>query len=56
MFTLVRALVYASLFIGVLLVFVPAQIVARSGIAAPPVWEPSSCWAFCSPPRAGVWP
>ncbi|HEX3233506.1 MAG TPA: isoprenylcysteine carboxylmethyltransferase family protein [Gemmatimonadales bacterium] len=35
MFTLVRAVVYASLFIGLLLVFLPAQVVARSGIAAP---------------------
>lgn len=35
MFVLVRALVYASLFIGFLLVFLPARIVARAGIAAP---------------------
>jgi protein-S-isoprenylcysteine O-methyltransferase Ste14 len=32
---LIRAVVYASLFIGVVLVFLPAQVVARSGIVAP---------------------
>lgn len=35
MFVLVRAVVYASLFIGTLLVFVPARLLAWSGIAAP---------------------
>ena len=32
---LIRATVYAALFIGFLLVFLPAQVIARSGIAAP---------------------
>ena len=35
MFVLLRAVVYASLFIGVLLVYLPAQLVARTGIAPP---------------------
>ena len=35
MFILARALVYATLFIGFLLVFLPARIVAWSGIASP---------------------
>jgi protein-S-isoprenylcysteine O-methyltransferase Ste14 len=34
-FVLARAFVYATGFIGVLLVFLPAQIVSRSGIALP---------------------
>jgi protein-S-isoprenylcysteine O-methyltransferase Ste14 len=34
-FVLVRALTYATLFIGLLLVFVPARLLARSGVAAP---------------------
>jgi protein-S-isoprenylcysteine O-methyltransferase Ste14 len=37
-FILARAVVYASLFIGVLLVFLPARVVARSGIPAPAGW------------------
>ena len=40
MFVLVRAIVYASLFIGLLLVFLPAQLVTRSGIAAPAQFGP----------------
>jgi protein-S-isoprenylcysteine O-methyltransferase Ste14 len=32
---LIRATVYAALFIGVLLVFLPARVIAWSGIAAP---------------------
>jgi protein-S-isoprenylcysteine O-methyltransferase Ste14 len=35
MFVLVRALTYASLFIGFLLVFLPAQLLARFGVPAP---------------------
>lgn len=35
MFILIRALVYAALFIGFLLVFLPARVIAWSGIAAP---------------------
>ncbi|MFI5109718.1 MAG: methyltransferase family protein [Terriglobales bacterium] len=35
MFVLIRAVVYASLFIGFLLVFLPARILAGSGITAP---------------------
>lgn len=35
MFILVRAVVYATLFIGFLLIFLPARVVAWSGIAAP---------------------
>lgn len=35
MFALVRAVTYASLFIGLLLVFLPARILARSGITRP---------------------
>jgi len=36
MFLLFRALAYATLFAGVMLVFVPARLLAWSGIAAPP--------------------
>ncbi len=35
MFLLTRALVYATLFIGFLLVFLPAQVISSSGIATP---------------------
>ena len=35
MFILARALVYATLFIGLLLVFLPARVIAWSGIRAP---------------------
>jgi len=35
MFILTRALVYSALFIGFLLVFLPARVIARSGIAVP---------------------
>jgi protein-S-isoprenylcysteine O-methyltransferase Ste14 len=34
-FVLVRAVVYATLFIGALLVFIPARLVAWSGVSAP---------------------
>ena len=34
-FVLVRALTYATLFIGLVLVFLPARVLAWSGIAAP---------------------
>jgi len=34
-FVLARAVVYASLFIGFLLIFLPARILARSGVPAP---------------------
>ncbi|MGH7417818.1 MAG: methyltransferase, partial [Candidatus Rokuibacteriota bacterium] len=37
MIVLIRALVYASLFIGFVLVFLPAQVLARSGIVRPPL-------------------
>lgn len=36
MFVLVRASIYATLFIAFLLVFVPAQILGRAGIVRPP--------------------
>jgi protein-S-isoprenylcysteine O-methyltransferase Ste14 len=36
LFIALRALTYASLFIGLVLVFVPARIIARTGIATPP--------------------
>jgi hypothetical protein len=35
MFTLLRADVYSVVFIGFLLVFLPARILARSGITGP---------------------
>jgi protein-S-isoprenylcysteine O-methyltransferase Ste14 len=35
MFVFMRAIVYASLFVGVVLVFLPAQLIARSGIRPP---------------------
>jgi protein-S-isoprenylcysteine O-methyltransferase Ste14 len=35
MFVLVRAVTYATLFIGFLLVFLPSRILARSGLGAP---------------------
>lgn len=34
-FVLVRALVYSTFFVGFLLVFLPARIIARSGLPAP---------------------
>jgi len=37
MFVFVRALTYSTLFIGLLLVFLPGQLLARAGIAAPDV-------------------
>jgi protein-S-isoprenylcysteine O-methyltransferase Ste14 len=37
-FILARAIVYGSLFVGVLLVFLPARVVARSGIPTPAAW------------------
>lgn len=36
-FAVIRALVYASLFVGVLLVYAPAQLLERSGIVQPEV-------------------
>ena len=36
MFILARTVVYATLFIGFLLVFLPGRILARSGVASPP--------------------
>jgi len=36
MFTLIRALTWAALFIGFVLVFLPARILARAGVAGPP--------------------
>ena len=35
MFVFIRALTYSTLFIGLLLVFLPGQLLARAGIAAP---------------------
>jgi protein-S-isoprenylcysteine O-methyltransferase Ste14 len=35
-FTVVRAITYAAVFIGFFLVFLPARILAAAGIAAPP--------------------
>ena len=40
MFVLVRTLTYATLFIGVVLVFVPARVLARAGITGPPAIGP----------------
>lgn len=37
LFDVVRALTYASVFIGVVLVLVPARLLSRSGMAPPPV-------------------
>lgn len=39
MFTLIRAFVYASLFVGFLLIYAPAGILARAGITRPAVME-----------------
>jgi protein-S-isoprenylcysteine O-methyltransferase Ste14 len=36
-FVLVRALTYATLFIGFVLVFLPARLLSSSGVTAPPV-------------------
>jgi protein-S-isoprenylcysteine O-methyltransferase Ste14 len=36
MFVLVRAVTYATLFVGFLLVFLPARVLSRSGIPQPP--------------------
>ena len=40
-FVLVRAVTYATLFIGLVLVFLPARVLAWSGIAAPRVLGPA---------------
>jgi protein-S-isoprenylcysteine O-methyltransferase Ste14 len=37
LFTLVRAIIYATLFVGLLLVYVPSRLLSRSGIFRPPV-------------------
>lgn len=37
MFLVVRTLVYASLFVGLLLIYLPARVLARSGIQRPAV-------------------
>jgi len=39
-FVFVRALTYASLFVGLLLVFVPRQILTTSGLLPPPQFGP----------------
>lgn len=39
-FALARTIVYASLFIGLFLVFVPARVLARSGVVGPPPGGP----------------
>ena len=36
MFVLIRAVTYAALFIGLFLVFIPARVLARSGLSARP--------------------
>ena len=36
MFVLVRAVTYSTLFIGLVLIFVPAQVLSASGVVAPP--------------------
>ncbi len=41
MFVLIRAIGYAALFIGFLMVYLPAQVLARSGIVMAP---PSGIW------------
>ena len=41
MFHLVRGLVYGSLFVALLLVFVPARLLSWSGVARPPAWGPA---------------
>jgi len=38
MFILIRALAYATLFIGALFLFIPSRILARTGITAPAVF------------------
>jgi protein-S-isoprenylcysteine O-methyltransferase Ste14 len=38
MLVLVRAVAYATLFIGFVLIFLPASILARVGVAAPATW------------------
>ena len=39
MFVVVRAITYAALFIGLVLIYVPAQLLSWSGIARPPIIE-----------------
>jgi len=43
MFVLARAATYATLFVGLFLVFVPARILARSGILPPAQLGPVEC-------------
>lgn len=38
MFVLFRAVTYATLFIGLVLVFVPAQVLSLAGVTAPEEW------------------
>jgi protein-S-isoprenylcysteine O-methyltransferase Ste14 len=40
MIVLVRAITYASLFIGLVLVFLPAQVLSRAGVASPAAFGP----------------
>ena len=41
MFVLIRALAYSTLFIALLLIFIPAQLLARAGIVRPAALGPS---------------
>ena len=38
MAVLARAITYSTLFIGLVLVFLPAQVLSRAGVARPPGW------------------
>jgi hypothetical protein len=38
MFVLARAVTYAALFIGLVLIYVPARVLSWSGIVAPPAF------------------
>lgn len=40
-FVVARAVTYAALFIGFFLVYLPARILERAGIQAPPAWGPA---------------
>lgn len=42
MFILLRAVTYATLFVGALLVFLPARILASAGITRPPMFGPAA--------------
>src|SRR6266498_327688 len=58
MLVLLRALTYATLFVGILLVFVPARVLSWSGIVQPPViavWQVAGMIAVIAGASLVLW-